>query len=75
MPRGRPPKGSENRSKTIGICIEENLKTELEEHARGTRRSLSDYCRYVLEQHIWLMREQEGEAIVIDETEGLPPSL
>ena len=60
----RPRKGIQVRAAKILICIEPELKEELEELARESRRSLSDYCRYVLEQHFWAARDEDGTVVV-----------
>lgn len=57
---GRPRKGKNCRSAKIVICLEPGLKEQLEELADEARRSISDYCRYVLAQHFWAVKQQEG---------------
>lgn len=58
--KGRPLKGKESRDAKIVICIEEHLKDALGEMALDSRRSLSDYCHYVLEQHYWAVKQEEN---------------
>ena len=59
MKRGRPPKGKNKRDAKVVICLETGLKEELQHLASDCRRSLSDYCHYVLEQHFAAVQEEE----------------
>lgn len=63
MKRGRKPLGKHTRSAKIVVCLEEDLRKELESLARESQRSMSDYCRYVLTEHFWAVREAEGLAV------------
>lgn len=60
--RGRPLKGKDSRDAKIVICIENRLKDALGQLAIDSRRTLSDYCHYVLEQHHQLAVQQEIDA-------------
>ena len=62
MRTGRPKKQNPKSAKLV-ISIEPQLKSEIEILARESRRSLSDYCRYVLEEHFWAVSEAEGLAV------------
>lgn len=67
--RGRPLKGKESRDAKIVICIENQLKDALGQLATDSRRTLSDYCHYVLEQHVlYIAGEAGGEG---DQPEAL----
>jgi hypothetical protein len=59
--RGRPLKGKESRDAKIVICIEDVLKKGLGDLALESRRSLSDYCHYVLEQHLWAVQQETSQ--------------
>lgn len=67
---GRPPLSGEARKGRLLVCLEPWLRTEIEGLAEESRRSLSDYCRYVLEQHVLAVREEEDETteeLTVDE--------
>lgn len=66
--KGRPILGREARSERVLICIEPSLRADLAALAVESRRSMSDYCRYVLEEHAKLVREEDG----IPEPEPMP---
>lgn len=70
MGRGRPPKGPNARSARILVCVEPGLREELVSMAEDSRRSISDYCHYVLEQHFWAVREEEGLVLRDEELSG-----
>ncbi len=56
----RPTKGPSARSARILVCVEPGLRDEISALAEESRRSMSDYVHYVLEQHFWAVREEEG---------------
>jgi hypothetical protein len=58
--KGRPRLGGEARTERILVCLEPSLRGEIESLAEESRRSLSDYCRYVLEQHVLVVKEEAG---------------
>lgn len=45
-------KGKPLKSETLPVRVEENMKTDLESLAIMARRTLPDYLRIVLEDHI-----------------------
>jgi len=59
--KGRPRLGGDKRAERILVCLEASLRTDIEGLAKESRRSLSDYCRYVLEQHVLAVKEEEPE--------------
>ena len=40
--------------------MEPGLKEQLEALADESKRSVSDYCRYVLEQHFLMVKREQG---------------
>ncbi len=72
---GRPRLGGEARTERILVCVEPSLRTGIEDLAEESRRSLSDYCRYVLEQHVIVVKEEEATEEPIEEVvETTPPA-
>jgi len=52
--------GARVRSTVVAVCMEPGLKEQLEALADESKRSVSDYCRYVLEQHFLMVKREQG---------------
>lgn len=74
--KGRPTLGKEPRSERVLICVESSLRTSLEDLAAESRRSLSDYCRYVLEHHVDAVQEDVDivDAEIVEVAPEPPPA-
>ena len=53
----RKPIGTHPRDGRIIICIEVETKDQLKELALDSNRSLSDYCHFVLTEHVKLAKD------------------
>lgn len=53
----RKPIGKNPRDGRIIICIEVETKDALKDLAGDANRSLSDYCHYILTEHVKLAKE------------------